>query len=347
MVTLSDLFAQSLSTSNTTVTTTQLLTWNPHFVGLCSNTTEQYVCAGAPGGTYIPPEASNATSSASSQQRGGGNGSGTSTGSGGVGGSSRNSTYVDPGETAPSPTQSGIAASCTRYAVAESGDGCTSFASSFSITLQSLVTWNPILGVDGANCATMLEAGVYYCIGVSGTSTTTSAATSTSATVSTPTPIQSGTISSCNKFAEAVSGEYCSAFATEYSITTDQLYAWNPILGVNGANCDTEFQANVYYCVGVASAAATATTSKASTMTTSKATSTTSVTAPGPTQTGIISTCNKYAEAVSGDGCETFASEHGITATQLYAWNPVLGTNGANCSTQLWVQEYYCVGVAS
>lgn len=36
-------------------------------------------------------------------------------------------------------------------------------------------------------------------------------------------------------------------------ITTTQLYTWNPILGSNGADCSTEFQAGVGYCVAVSS----------------------------------------------------------------------------------------------
>ncbi|CAK7207308.1 hypothetical protein SEUCBS139899_010118 [Sporothrix eucalyptigena] len=157
-------FAATLSiannTANTTVTTTQFLSWNPNLIGLCSNTTAQYVCAGAPGGTYVPPRVNTTTSSAG-QQRGGSGGSG---GMNADGDSNRNSTSVKPGQTPPTPTQSGILASCTKYAEAETGDGCTSFAAIFGITVDELATWNPVLGVDGANCTTMLEAGwrIFY-----------------------------------------------------------------------------------------------------------------------------------------------------------------------------------------
>jgi hypothetical protein len=73
----------------------------------------------------------------------------------------------------------------------------------------------------------------------------------------------------------------------------------------------------------------------------------TSVAAPGPTKSGITSACNKYAEAVSGDGCTSFAQEHGVTTTELYAWNTMLGSGGPNCATALWAGNYYCVGVTS
>ena len=224
--------------------------------------------------------------------------------------------------------------------MALAGDGCDSFSDLFDITEQALLAWNPILGVDGANCGTLFEEGEYYCVGVSGSSTATSPSPTVTPTGgATPSPVQSGINAQCTKYAEALSGSNCSLFASGNNITVSQLYAWNSILGTNGANCGTLFEANTYYCVGAPSATATTTTAKAAT--------TTSVTAPGPTQTGITAACNKFAEVVSGDGCSTFASEHGITTAQLYSWNPVLGSGGANCGTLLLLNEYYCVGVSS
>lgn len=37
----------------------------------------------------------------------------------------------------------------------------------------------------------------------------------------------------------------------------------------------------------------------------------------------------------------------GITTAQLYQWNPVLGSNGENCSLQFQSGIDYCVGVSS
>jgi LysM repeat protein len=220
--------------------------------------------------------------------------------------------------------------------MAESGDGCDSFSSLFDITLQALVAWNPVLGANGANCQTLFWAGDYYCIGVSGSSTTTSAPTITPTGVATPSPVQSGINAQCTKYAEALSGTYCTKFASDNNITPAQLYTWNPILGPNGASCSTELFANTYYCVGAPLGTPTTTTS-----------TTTSVKAPGPTQSGITPACNKFAEVVSGDGCFSFAQEHGITTDQLYAWNTMLGSGGSNCATALWLGNYYCVGVSS
>jgi chitinase len=57
-------------------------------------------------------------------------------------------------------------------------------------------------------------------------------------------------------------------------------------------------------------------TTKATGTTASSSTSA-GVTPPGPTQTGIISTCNKYALPVSGEGCYDFAAANGITLDQF------------------------------
>lgn len=76
-----------------------------------------------------------------------------------------------------------------------------------------------------------------------------------------------------------------------------------------------------------------------------KQTATGQVTAPGPTQTGIVDSCNKFAEASAGIGCFDFAKQNSITQAQLFAWNEVLGPNGENCGDKLWVNEWYCVGV--
>lgn len=165
-----------------------------------------------------------------------------------------------------------------------------------------------------------------------------------------PGPTQTGITSNCNKYASAISGDGCEAFAARNSITTAELYAWNSVLGANGANCGTSLWADEYYCVGVAPGASS--TTPAATTTTTKTSSTSSsttvrVTAPGPTQTGIVANCNKYAEATGGIGCYDFATNNGITPAQLYTWNPVLGSNGDNCGSSFWADEYYCVGVSS
>jgi LysM repeat protein len=68
--------------------------------------------------------------------------------------------------------------------------------------------------------------------------------------------------------------------------------------------------------------------------------------APVPTQVGIVSNCNQYAQAQSGDYCSKFASENNISPGDLYQWNTILGAGGANCTSMFWSGYYYCIGVS-
>lgn len=157
----------------------------------------------------------------------------------------------------PGPTQSGIAADCITYYLAQVTDTCNSIETSFGITDIQFHSWNPAVSTD---CLSGLWADEAYCVGVAGTaassttSTTSSAVSTTSTSPAVPSPTQPNSIiSSCNKYAVAADGDYCYLFATEHGITTEDLYAWNTVLGTAGANCATAFFLGYYYCVGVAS----------------------------------------------------------------------------------------------
>jgi LysM repeat protein len=184
--------------------------------------------------------------------------------------------------------------------------------------------------------------GYDYCVGtVSGSSTSTSSSSTSSGkpsqTTSLPYPTQTGIDAKCNKFNNPTSGDWCAKFASDNGISLDQLYAWNTILGTNGENCGTQFQAGYDYCIGVSGG----TTTSKPTSTTQLSSATTSL--AYPTQSGLASNCNKFQNAVAGDYCSKFASDNGITTAQLYAWNPVLGANGENCNTKLQAKVDYCV----
>ncbi|KAL9038502.1 MAG: hypothetical protein Q9180_003096 [Flavoplaca navasiana] len=66
----------------------------------------------------------------------------------------------------------------------------------------------------------------------------------------------------------------------------------------------------------------------------------------GLTQVGIATNCNKFTYASTGDTCDQVSGNFSISRSQLATWNPVLGPNGQNCSTQFWAQYSYCVGVS-
>ncbi|KAH7321501.1 hypothetical protein BKA65DRAFT_568274 [Rhexocercosporidium sp. MPI-PUGE-AT-0058] len=139
-------------------------------------------------------------------------------------------------------------------------------------------------------------------------------------------PTQTGIVSNCNSYAMADLSIGCFDFATQNCINTTQLWAWNGVLGKNGENCQTLFWAKEYYCVNTFAVSSTTPTTTSST---SKVTSTS-------THNGILSNCNKCATPLNGIGCFDFATQQGITQAQLYAWNPALGLNGANCGTVFW-----------
>ena len=245
-----DSLATSFSTVNLTVTTVQLLTWNPNINGLCDSLTAgDYVCAGAPGGSYIPPPPPPGSANAAGQQRGGGDGSDTGTADNTT---TPISTSAGSGPSAtPSPIQAGVTTGCTKYSEAQSGDYCEKFAQDNQITPDQLYTWNPVLGTSGANCGTQFFLGYYYC--VDGPSVTSPGASPTPTVIkpATPSPTQTGIAANCDAYAIANSGDYCSKFAQSYGISEANFYSWNSVLGVGGANCNTQFFLGYYYCIGV------------------------------------------------------------------------------------------------
>lgn len=225
----------------------------------------------------------------------------------------------------PSPVQSGVISTCNKYAKTNSGGAkCDIFANRIGVSLAQLYAWNSILGPNGENCGSKFVGDTYYCVGVTPP----------------PGPTQDGITPYCTKYEMANPGGSCPVFANRVGISTSQLYAWNSVLGNNGQNCQSSFWGNTYYCVGVSP-------NYAAPVTTTQPTPTGAAPAPGPTQSGIISTCNKYLMANPGGSCPVFANRAGISTAQLYAWNSVLGNNGQNCQSSFWGNTYYCVGVRS
>ncbi len=67
-------------------------------------------------------------------------------------------------------------------------------------------------------------------------------------------------------------------------------------------------------------------------------------TAPGPTQPGIPSNCNKWQIVVAGNTCATVEAQYGITHAQFLSWNPAVSSD---CLTNFWPDYAYCVGVGA
>ncbi|KAH8645404.1 hypothetical protein BX600DRAFT_356684, partial [Xylariales sp. PMI_506] len=160
----------------------------------------------------------------------------------------------------------------------------------------------------------------------------------------------------CTEYWVALPGETCSDIETLFGLTSDEFVALNPSVGTDCANGIVEYDE---YCVkgtvdtttstttSTSSTTAVATTTSvaitSTTLVTSIITSTTSSSgsAPSPTQSGLISTCDSYYLVVSGDTCYDISATYSITLDDFYSWNPAVGDD---CSG-LDYGYYVCVGV--
>ncbi|KAF2766280.1 hypothetical protein EJ03DRAFT_345213 [Teratosphaeria nubilosa] len=152
---------------------------------------------------------------------------------------------------------------------------------------------------------------------------------------SAPSPTQSGIVSDCVLYSNASAGDTCYIFEQEHHITAAEFYLWNSVLGDAGAYCSTQFWSGYWYGIGIEASQPTPSATPTS-VSSGQA-------APTPTQSGIVSNCDKYAKTSSGDTCAGFAADQGIGTAQLYTWNTQLGAQGQNCSTEFWAGYYYCV----
>lgn len=233
-------------------------------------------------------------------------------------------TTTGNGVTTPTPTQTGMVSNCNKFHKVVSGDSCAVLASANGISLDTFYSWNPAVGTS---CASLI-LDYYVCVGVisQGGSTTTKPGNG----VSTPGPVQTGIVSNCNSFHLVVSGDTCPDIASKAGISLDNFYAWNPAVK---SDC-TQLLAGDYVCVGIIGG------------TTVKPTSTSSkpgngISTPGPIQTGMIGSCNKFHLVVSGDTCPDLAASNAITLANFYAWNPAVKSD----CTSLIVGDYVCVGI--
>ncbi|KAK2015703.1 LysM domain-containing protein [Colletotrichum eremochloae] len=255
------------------------------------------------------------------------------------------------------PSRDGMTSNCTDIVDVDSNGEptCQDILTDYSLTIAQFYEWNPSVGPD---CGGMW-AGYHYCVRTPDfvepadpTPTTTLAPTTTAASTSTaptpPGPTHPGQPANCNKW-HVVTGGDCSTVEALYGLTHAQFLAWNPAVS---QDCLTNFWAGSAYCVGTSSPSggATATTTRAATSVSSTAPASTPtngpVAAPEPNQAGnAIATCNKYAQAPSGDWCAAFIERNGLVAADFYKWNSVLGTNGQNCGSSFWGTYWYCIGV--
>lgn len=157
-------------------------------------------------------------------------------------------TSAGNGVVTPTPTQTGMAANCNTFYFVQSGDGCAAIASKFGISLANFYSWNPAVKTD----CSALWASVYVCVGLIGSTPTTTLTTSTTKTtagngVATPTPTQPLMVGNCDAFHLVASGDTCYDVSAKAGITLTQFYTWNPSVG---SSCQT-LQLGYYVCISL------------------------------------------------------------------------------------------------
>ncbi|KAH1580083.1 hypothetical protein KXW39_004800 [Aspergillus fumigatus] len=122
------------------------------------------------------------------------------------------------------------------FGAGKTGDYCEGIVTAYgNFTLSQFYQWNPAVKTDCSG----LQAGYFVCIGVAGSTTTT--------TSNPHSPQQTGIAANCNKYYFVEIGDCCAAIASTYGITLADFYSWNPAVGTS---CQS-LQAGYYVCVGV------------------------------------------------------------------------------------------------
>ncbi len=143
-------------------------------------------------------------------------------------------------------------------------------------------------------------------------------------------------MSNCNKFVLVNPGDTCDIVAFYNGpISTENFVLWNG--GVGGMAC-TSLQAGTYACIGVTG------TVTATTVTTPTAVvGANGIATPTPTQSGMVTNCNKFVKVNPGDTCNIVAFYNGPISTENFVlWNG--GVGGIPC-TNLQAGTYACIGV--
>ncbi|KAI0128625.1 WSC domain-containing protein [Xylariales sp. AK1849] len=99
-----------------------------------------------------------------------------------------------------------------------------------------------------------------------------------------PFPTQAGIVSNCESWMRAFDkGDFCAWFAGRGNTVPREFYKLNPFLGLNGENCNTQFWASYWYCVGTSKDGSDVVATSAGILTVSTSLPTTKTDAPAVT----------------------------------------------------------------
>ncbi|KAF7288367.1 hypothetical protein HMN09_01399600 [Mycena chlorophos] len=194
-------------------------------------------------------------------------------------------TPVQPG--APSNIATGTFTNCTTYYTIASGDTCTSVDEKYNTSLTDLLRWNPSLT---ASCTT-IGLGEAYCV--------------------------TGGGDPCPEVYTVVPNDSCGAIESKFSITLNDIIAWNPFLD---SSCAIQVGENL--CVSGTPANGTGSTGP-----------------PANIASGTLTNCTEYYTIASGNTCTSVDEQFNIALEDLLRWNTALT---ASCTT-IQLGSAYCV----
>ncbi|EHK22021.1 uncharacterized protein TRIVIDRAFT_124493, partial [Trichoderma virens Gv29-8] len=250
---------------------------------------------------------------------------------------------------------------------------CWNMASMYDITPEELVLWNPSLSEDGSASGSDLSSadvnGIASAIAVATTASsppstpytypcTVAANTSYCVALVSPTvgksspstvtpppgPHAAGEISNCTTWYALDSSDTCQEVLQIAHLTFAEFYGMNPSVGPYCAG----LVLGTNYCISTYPNGMKLNDDwdgddsipSSSSSTTSMVTG---IVTPMPTQSGMVSNCNKFYDVHSGDGCSAIASSQHVDLSSFYKWNPAVKTD---CSG-LQASVYVCIGVAT
>ena len=179
---------------------------------------------------------------------------------------------------------------CAQYYTVKSGDGCSSIAAAFGLTINQLSDLNPGLKTDCTN----LILGEAYCV------FPTYPVSSIDTGTGIPPNVANGTITDgCSEYYTVVSGDNCGPIETKFNLTSTQFLTYNPEIATDCSN----LQLGLAYCV--------------------KSNVTTGGGTGGPPTnlaSGSLSNCTEYHTVVSGDNCPLIETTYSIAAADFFRW---------------------------